>query len=218
MAIRFQCPSCAQPIEVDDDLASRMVACPYCRKTVTSPATSTLDDPGKVPVAAPLVPAGPWSPPGSFAGRSGAGSVNAGEWPGDAHYGHASPSSTNTLAVVAFVLACITLLMFFCAGIILSNHSLEFEEFMKLVEETGPTFADQMKAWNLFLERRGGQFPTWFFAFTTLSFGSMATSVVALVCGLVAIRRPGRRGFSIAALCILGLYLMVMCGGMLAGS
>lgn len=216
MAIRFQCPSCAQPIEVDDDLASRLVACPYCRKTVTAPATSTLSDPSQVPVAVPLAPASnAHGAQRTYAQRS---DVPAGAWPDGAHYYPPPPNASgNALAIVAFALACTTLLMFLSAGIILSNHSVEFEEFMKLVEEHGTTVAGQMKAWNEFLERRGGVSPTWFFAFTALSFASMALSVVALVCGLVAVRRPQRRGFAMAALGITGLYAVLMCGGMLAG-
>jgi hypothetical protein len=138
--------------------------------------------------------------------------------PGHAYADARTAPSGNALAVVAFVLACVTLVMFFSAGMILNNHSLEFEEFTKLVEESGTTLSGQMKAWNEFLERRGGQPPVWFFAFTALSFGSMALGVVALVCGLVAVRRLERRGLAIAALCITGFYMMLMCGGMLIGS
>lgn len=216
MAIRFQCPSCAQPIEVDDELASRLVACPYCRKTVTAPATSTLSDPSQVPVAVPLAPAG--DAHGAYRTYTHPSDAPAGAWPdGTHHYPPPPGASGNALAIVAFALACTTLLMFLSAGIILSNHSVEFEEFMKLVEEHGTTVAGQMKAWNEFLERRGGESPTWFFAFTALSFASMALSIVALVCGLVAVRRPQRRGFAIAALVVTGLYAVLMCGGMLAG-
>ncbi len=42
MAIRFACPGCQQPIEVDDEWASQQVGCPYCRKVVSAPAESTL--------------------------------------------------------------------------------------------------------------------------------------------------------------------------------
>ena len=42
MPIRFTCPGCQQPIEVDDEWASQQVGCPYCRKVVSAPAESTL--------------------------------------------------------------------------------------------------------------------------------------------------------------------------------
>jgi len=62
MAIQFLCPSCAQPIEVDDEWADRAVACPYCRHTVTAPVASTYEPGISVPTArvlAPLVGAAP---------------------------------------------------------------------------------------------------------------------------------------------------------------
>jgi hypothetical protein len=40
MAIRFQCPACSQPIEVDDADANHQVVCFYCRAVVTAPAVS----------------------------------------------------------------------------------------------------------------------------------------------------------------------------------
>ena len=43
MAIRFSCPSCEQPIEVDDDWANQQVGCPYCQRMVSAPAASTLN-------------------------------------------------------------------------------------------------------------------------------------------------------------------------------
>lgn len=41
MAIQFNCPSCRQPIEVDDEHAGQVASCPYCRGVVTVPPTST---------------------------------------------------------------------------------------------------------------------------------------------------------------------------------
>lgn len=44
MAIQFRCPGCAQPIEVDDIHAGQTATCPYCRRVVTVPAESVLDE------------------------------------------------------------------------------------------------------------------------------------------------------------------------------
>ena len=52
MAIRFACPSCQQPIEVDDQWGGQAVACPYCRRAVTAPTISTWL-PGPIPQAKP---------------------------------------------------------------------------------------------------------------------------------------------------------------------
>ncbi len=51
MSIQFACPSCRNPIEVDDAWASGNVACPYCRNTVLAPATSTYLHSGEIPQA-----------------------------------------------------------------------------------------------------------------------------------------------------------------------
>jgi hypothetical protein len=40
MAIQFPCPSCSQPIEVDDEYAGQAAACPYCRRVVNVPTES----------------------------------------------------------------------------------------------------------------------------------------------------------------------------------
>ncbi|MBI4578167.1 MAG: hypothetical protein HY718_00600 [Planctomycetes bacterium] len=98
MAIRFTCPSCQQPIEVDDNWGGQSVACPYCRKVVTAPRASTWP-PGDIRVASPAQPgfggspplappapppgyaptAGPWTPgyPPPLPGRTG---WNSGGW------------------------------------------------------------------------------------------------------------------------------------------
>lgn len=53
MAIRFPCPSCRQPIEIDDEWAGQPVGCPYCRKAVQAPAQSQWP-PSDIPVATPV--------------------------------------------------------------------------------------------------------------------------------------------------------------------
>jgi hypothetical protein len=53
MSIQFSCPSCDQPIEIDDQWASQMVACPFCRKTVAAPSGSTFVPPPDIPTASP---------------------------------------------------------------------------------------------------------------------------------------------------------------------
>src|SRR5512140_2444206 len=60
MAIRFSCPSCAQPIEVDDNWGGQSVGCPYCRRVVTAPPQSNWP-PAEVPLASPARPLPPQS-------------------------------------------------------------------------------------------------------------------------------------------------------------
>jgi len=64
MAIRFACPSCRQPIEVDDPWGGESVACPYCRQVVTAPSSSNWPT-DEIPMASPVSPAfAPPPPPG----------------------------------------------------------------------------------------------------------------------------------------------------------
>jgi len=53
MAIQFTCPSCSQPIEVDEDLGGKNATCPYCRNVVSVPVRSTLDAARVPPLARP---------------------------------------------------------------------------------------------------------------------------------------------------------------------
>ncbi len=60
MAIQFICPSCGQPIEVDDELANELVTCPFCNEAATAPAKTDLT-PGSPATASP--PGMDYTPP-----------------------------------------------------------------------------------------------------------------------------------------------------------
>ena len=62
MAIRFPCPACRQPIEVDDEWGNQSVGCPFCQKVVTAPASSSWRD-DDIPVATPAGSAFGQAPP-----------------------------------------------------------------------------------------------------------------------------------------------------------
>ncbi len=197
MAIRFQCPSCSQPIEVDDELASKVVGCPYCRKTVAAPLESTLVALACFPTASPLQAA-----------------------EGAALSDHAAPSayraargSSNPLAVIAFALACGVLVLLFAINAVAAGHSMELEQFQKDLTRSGTGLSSQLEAMNKFVQERGGTFPAWFIALALLEFTALATCLAAIVCGILALRRAARRPLAIAALAICGLFLMVSCLG-----
>lgn len=189
MPIRFRCASCGQPIEVDDEHAQRLVACPYCRKTITAPAQSTLPDSETVPTASPLRGLHP---------------MPGGQFPLPPVSVYSPGGSTNKLAVVAFVLACSLIGWLIAATVIASNHLLELEEIAK---EIGPggTMQDQWRVMLDFADRQGGEFPTWFVAIGLIYLLAMVTWLAALVCALIAVRRIPRRGLATAALVICAL-------------
>ncbi|NLE58955.1 MAG: hypothetical protein GX616_11375 [Planctomycetes bacterium] len=80
MAIRFACPSCRQPIEIDDEWAGQSVGCPYCRKVITAPAVSSWPS-EQVPVATPLrQPTEPIMPPPGYPVHPPAQGASAAPW------------------------------------------------------------------------------------------------------------------------------------------
>ncbi len=102
MAILFQCPACRQPIEIDEEWASRSVMCPFCRTTVTAPDATTFTPPAGVPVATPATGGLP---------------APAADAP--------PPASRNVLAVWALVSAVAALVLYFTAGAMMTGWMVE---------------------------------------------------------------------------------------------
>lgn len=193
MAIQFQCAFCKQPIEIDDEFASSAVGCPYCKKTVTAPAGSTLDTPPHIPTASA---AGNPSPDAEAVGGG----------------ARATPAaSPNTIAIVAFALACTVLVALFVTGAILSAHTLELKDLAEKLEGAGTDFKSQLDAMNAFLSDRGGVPPTWLIVAVFLQLATWMVWLAALVCALIGIRRIARRRFAVAALGICGGFLVLNC-------
>ena len=191
MAIRFQCAACGQPIEVDDDLAESVVGCPYCHKTVTAPVQSMLSQPSDMPVATPLGPADALSQPAAHQEQSGA------------------PPRGNTLAVVAFAFACLLILLQLVIAGIWARHGLEYEEFTRELEKAGPEFSATLAAMNEYIDDHGGTLPAWMIVFALLQITALGTCVASIVCSLIALRRPLRRGIAMAALAISGGFVLL---------
>lgn len=196
MAIRFRCSACSQPIEIDDEWASKTVACPYCRKTVTAPDTSTLDDLSQIPMATPVLGEATTPAPSTFA------STNT------------IPS--NPIAVVAMILACCSIAMLVAGRVILDRHPDEMREFKEAVT-AGASLNEQMSAQTKFFETHPGA-ERWFFPAMMLLIGSGLASLIAIVCGIIGLRRLTRRGLALAALLIAGpIPIFMCCGGAIMG-
>jgi hypothetical protein len=203
MAIQFKCVACDKPVEVDDPWAGRLVECPYCHETITAPrfgASGGPDpDPGRLggpsdpPLATPSV--APTVPPHQpFAGFDGPPPVPA------------QPAGTRTLAIVALVLACLSLGAGLAAVIPIS---------MQMVEELGPDPSEQeLEAWQ---EQWMESPPSWLVPVGLGCMGSCGLWIAGLVCGLIAVFRPVGRGIAIAALVVLALPAVMLAFSMLLG-
>jgi hypothetical protein len=198
MAIRFRCGACSQPIEVDDEWASKMVACPFCHKTITAPTESTLEDLGEVPVASTLIGTDGAGP--SFASVPSTG---------------VSPASRgNTLAIVALILACCAFVFVLSGGIVFASHRAELARLHESLTQT-PNVAGQLRAQAEFLESNP-DILQWLLPGYMLLLASALIDLTALVCGVIAICRPQRRGMATAALLITGIVpIFACCGGVL---
>lgn len=195
MAIRFQCSSCSQPIEVDDEWATKMVACPYCRNTITAPAESTVTDPSEIPTATPIVgmeagPAGPVPLPQRALGPS-----------------------KNVVALVALLLSLGVLALLAAQSVLMSGHSLEWNQMEEEIRKRESESVSRMQAFNEYLYDRGGALPSWLVASTAITMCAMAGCVGAIVCGILGLRRVQRRPLAIAALLICGSVVVFFCAG-----
>lgn len=208
MAIRFQCGGCSQPIEVDDEWANKNVACPYCHKTIMAPPESTLGDLSRIPTASPL----------SFPGGAGPGmGAPSGPFPA------ASPLiyHPNTLAIVAFALACVVLLLLFTVGGLASSHELEIQSFQERVwglqrEGKGLLAATQQATAELYGEH-GGMPPRWMMVSGLIELAAGLAWIATLVCGIIAVRRPRRRRWAVASIIVAAIAPFLICLGVLMG-
>ena len=202
MAIRFRCSGCSQPIEVDDEWASKLVACPYCRQTIAAPSESTLDDLSPIPEATPLGPS--QVPDGG---------------PSVAAFGQPPPvwAPTNRLAVVALIVACSLPVQLAVFMAVVAAHEEELQTIQSVVEERQQQgespFAAQFAAWQEFLDERGGIPPSWMILSAMVEFVGAAAWIATIVCGIIAVRRRQRRPLAVAALVIAGVFMIFFCCG-----
>jgi len=200
MTIRFPCGACTQPIEIDDEWASKQAACPYCRKTITVPAQSTLTDLAAIPMAkfASVESAAGWPPPPPIAS--------------------ARRESPNHLAIVAAVLAGTTLILLILFGVIMSAHSEALQavarQAQERIESGEPWMTAVQKPWASLAEEEGGFPPDWVIAFVLLEMSLLVIGLAAFACSVIACFRPRRRGLAIAALVVTCILPFITCGVM----
>lgn len=199
VAIRFQCTACGQPIEVDDEWASKPVLCPYCQKAVTAPAESQF---GPIPVATALRPdaqiTGETAPSPEF---------------------HAREPRRNRCAVVALMLVGVMIVQVFAISRIAAAHQDFFRELGEKIKAEVDEGTDSMVAtqrtWLEHIESLGGTIPGWMQALSLLCCGMVLTWIGAVVFGIIGALRPYRRQWAVLALVLSGLTpVMFCCGGL----
>lgn len=185
MAIQFPCPSCRQPIEVDDEWASSHVGCPYCHKTVLAPAVSE-------PVGGVSIPRG----------------RPAGGYPSAPAYDAqpVDPRRGKTVGIVALVLSIVTLIGFNVGDKMLTGRFLPDD--IQGVEEYNQAIKEWQQDWTQQFEQ--GQVPEGF-GLLALFVGFMFLFWLSgVICGVVAVRRPGGRRLGVIALVVSALLPLMI--------
>lgn len=205
MVIRFHCASCSQPIEIDGEWALKPVACPYCRKTVTAPAESQIDDVSRIPTAAPAVKptamdgttVAPFSPDPLLAPAPVAGDVQG-----------------NATAMAAFILSCVLLACSLSLIVLVRFHADDMKEIHEKTEELMAQGKGILEITQQpLLDQYGGVIPAWLVAATMLQMLSIATWVAVIVCSIIGLRRPYRRRLAVSALAIAVVLPLFLCCG-----
>lgn len=189
MAIRFLCASCRQPIEIDDEWASKLVACPFCRKTIMAPASSDLPEPDLVPTATPLQPAPSRETPGSW------------EHP-------------NKVAIVAFALICLVVFQILGMAHVIGPHKQELKAFearqKELREQGAGIFAASQEAMAVLSGSHNGSIPGWLITVSVLQIGMVGCWFGTVVCGMIGVRRRRNRRWALSSLFLAGLIPVLM--------
>jgi len=203
MSIQFLCVSCRKPIEVDDQWAMKVVQCPYCQDQVTAPGVSTYHP--EAPTMARQV-ADVTSPPGSSYSQ---GPPYAPSHPQYSHLDQAqSPPRSNVVAFVSLVLAVLALVLFIWGSTMVINQ-------VSPVLQQGGSVPEQQAAMEKFLVEAAERQAPWIINASFLALGGVASWIAAVVCGLIGISRPTRRGSAIAGLIVAAIPVVIFLFGML---
>lgn len=215
MAIQFPCPSCSQPIEVDDEYGGQAAACPYCRRVVNVPteppgelrpaamARPTLSptggearaEPREVPTGGEVRPEAPPPPP-----------------PGGLHVGPLPSrpdrvaSTYGTYALICTVLVVLLFGTFTVYGVALMMSELGTSPTSQpSPEEMGRAQAAAMQK----------MFSTGWA--TGISLGAAFFAVVGLVLGIVSLRAGRRANWkAIVSLVVCGMLTFCTCGSLVS--
>jgi DNA-directed RNA polymerase subunit RPC12/RpoP len=193
MSIQFRCSGCDQPIEVDDEHAGKMAACPYCHRVVAVPQTSTFE-------GGPIMPARPaGSPEGETPTLP---TPPTPEWQAEVDL---RARAARRLGNYAWICLGITIALLAAAAFIVG--SLMFSK-LGPGQITPESLHEVQTQVEQELAKRS-DFIALSFAFEVLSVVALALSVASVV------RSPQRNARGIAALIVSALFVLCICGGSL---
>lgn len=205
MAIRFQCPACSEPIEVDDEWARRVVRCPYCQRTVTASSESTLPTVDQIPTATPIAGRAEFQPSADPVTPSGA----VPPYP--------PAPGTNRAALTAMILAGFTVIFWLLYLQTMSNHRLDIQEFNRFMEHARSSGTPTMTAVMKYYETKSGQVPGWMITLSFLTLGFVATWLGSIIFGIIGLFRPIRRAMAVTALITAGTLSGMCCLSAMSG-
>jgi len=199
MAIQFFCPSCGQPIEIDDVWGGKLVSCPFCRNTVSAPTTSTLESVTPVvtarPTGTPVAATNPATEPASF-------SVPLN--PPAPHPRRHQDAGTNKPAIVGLIMSLCWIASFILMEI------LSGPELTKALGENPAT--EEVRAYFNQLAT-SGDLPRWVIVMFLLLVVGTLFWILGVVFTIIGVTKPGRRYVTIFSGLILVLFPLFVCGG-----
>ena len=225
MAIQFACPSCEQPIEIDDEHGADQVSCPYCRNVVTAPTESTLHvgaeaDTGAPVEARPLPPdqAGPLLPEAPALGPEHSTPQDAmGRGPLPWALAQTAPAGVvvqplrrNVVGIVGIIGGMLALVLFFVMQVVVMSHWKELG-----IDLEGPV--DQAEVQKRLMEKmQAPEQHMWVVTMTVCFAGAGLSWAVGLICSVIGISRRYRgRGAAIAGLIVALILPLLLCAGLL---
>ncbi len=199
MSIQFECPSCRNPIEIDDEWGGQAVACPYCRKSVTAPHSSTFAPPETLPSARAVPDATPWGSDQGWGGPASTDQQIRGSAP-------EFPASSNIVAVWALILSIASNISFIAVSILMAPRIIDI-----VGENIAPDEAKiQLEQYVSEQLKTHNQLPDWMVMCGFLLLLVGVCWVSGLICSLVALRSPFRRKFVYVAFGMLSLIPLLL--------
>ncbi len=225
MTIQFACPSCGQPIEIDEEHGGNQVSCPYCRNVVTAPSESTLHLGAEAETGAPVearplppnqasalpneappqgateptpqVPVSTGEPPWAVPQMASAGVV-------------VQPLRRNVVGIVGIIGGVLALALFVVMQVVVMAHWKELG-----IDPEGPV--DQAEIQRQLMDKmQAPEQHTWVVTMMACFAGAGLCWGVGLICSVIGMSRRYRgRGAAIAGLIVALILPLMLCAGLL---